>query len=246
MAGGVDTIIAVSDETAGFVKKAYPYNAHKVRTVVNGIDIPENPGWDKEKLEAEFKIPRDAQVIVNVASLTPVKDHALLIRAFAHLKKDNAKATLLLVGDGPLRGDLEELSREVGCRDSIVFAGERIDGPEIIAACDVFCISSSAEGTSIAVLETMARGCPMVLTAVGGNVDLVQDGIDGILVPHGDPVVLAGAIKTILNDRGLAMGLAEAALGKLRSDYSAIDMTRRTEAVYGETISAMLSKQETL
>ncbi len=242
MSGGVDMIIAVSDETARFVGNVYPYNAHKVRTVVNGIDIPGDKGWDKARLESEFGIPQNARVIVNVASLTPVKDHALLIRAFGLVRGKNDEARLLIVGDGPLRAELEDVSRETGFAESIIFAGERVDGPDIIAACDVFCISSSAEGTSIAVLETMARGCPMVLTAVGGNVDLVRDGEDGLLVPHGQPVVLAGAIETILNDRELGMELSAAALRKLGADFSAAMMTRRTEAVYDEALGAIRKK----
>ena len=236
-AGGIDRIIAVNEETSEFVKSIYAYNAHKVRVVVNGIDVPESPGWAKERLQAEFGIPLDSPVIVNVAALTHVKDHSLLIRAFNLLSREIPDARLLLVGDGPLREDLEKLAAESGLGDRVVFAGMRIEGPDIIDACDVFCLSSRVEGTSIAALEAMARSCPVVLTAVGGNPNIVIDQVEGLLVPHGKEELLAGALKRILMDRELANNLASAALRRIGTDFSAGVVADSTEAVYSEALN---------
>lgn len=237
LAGGIDRIIAVNEETSEFVKSIYPYNARKVRVVVNGIDVPESPGWSKEQLTAEFGIPSDSRVIVNVAAHTPVKDHSLLIRAFKILSGEIPGARLLLIGDGPLRGDLEKLVAESGLGDRVVFAGMRIDGPDIIAACDVFCLSSRVEGTSIAALEAMARSCPVVLTAVGGNPNIVIDQVEGLLVRHGNEELLAGALKRILMDREFASNLTKAALKKIETDFSAGVAAGSTEAVYSEALN---------
>lgn len=234
LSGRVDMIIAVNEETAEYVKSIYPYNAHKVRVVVNGIDIPEEPGWTKEQLEAEFGIPADSQVVVNVAAHTSVKDQAFLIRAFNLLTKVNPKVRLLLIGDGPLRVELEKLVHDSGLVEKVVFAGMRIDAPEIVAACDLFCLSSSVEGTSIAALEAMARSCPVVLTAVGGNTNIITDRVDGLLIPYNDNDALAGALERILNDRELATRLAAAAMRKIETDFSAEDAARRTESFYTE------------
>ena len=237
LAGGIDRIIAVNEETSEFVKSIYPYNARKVRVVVNGIDIPESPGWSKEQLQAEFGIPSDSRVIVNVAVHTHVKDHALLIRAFNILSSEIPGARLLLIGDGPLRGDLEKLVAKSGLGDRVVFAGMRIDGPDIITACDVFCLSSRVEGTSIAALEAMARSCPVVLTAVGGNPNIVIDQVEGLLVQHGNKELLAGALKRILMDREFASNLTSAALKRIKTDFSAGVAAGSTEAVYSEALN---------
>lgn len=233
-ASGVDAIIAVGEETAAFTKATYPYIAHKVNVVVNGIDIPDKPGWTRERLASEFGIQPDAPVIANMAALTPVKDQALLIRAFNLLRNDLPNAQLLIIGDGPLRGELETLRDELGLADCVVFTGERLDGPEIMAACDVFCLSSRLEGTPMSVLEAMAHNRPLVLTAVGGIPNLIRDGEEGLLAPHGDPEALSGALRRILNDGELGERLAGNALRKLRANHSADAMTRNTEEVYGK------------
>jgi glycosyltransferase involved in cell wall biosynthesis len=239
LAGGVDAIIAVSEETATYIESAYPYNSRKVRIVINGIDFPDGPGWSKEKLESEFGIPAGSNVVANVAALTQVKDQALLIRALDMLRREVPDVRLLLIGDGPLRGDLEELAGGLGLSEHVVFAGERIDGPGIVAACDVFCLSSRAEGISIAALEAMACSCPVVLTAVGGNPEVIRDNIEGFLVPHGKPEYLASALERILKDRELANRLASAAGRRLVADFSAEAMTDRTEEIYAETLGVL-------
>jgi glycosyltransferase involved in cell wall biosynthesis len=239
LARGVDTIIAVSEETAAFLGKVYPYNAHKIRVVINGIDLPDGPGWSRERLQEEFAIPVGSKVIVNVAAHTPVKNQAMLIRAFEMLMKDVGEARLLLIGDGPLRGELERLVRDLKLDEYVIFAGERIDGPDIVGACDVFCLSSRAEGTSMAALEAMARSCPVVLTAVGGNADIIRNEIDGLLVSYGEAESLTVALQRILKDREFADSLVSSAAARLAPEFSAATMTRRTEEIYAETLGVL-------
>ncbi len=231
-ASGVDAIIAVSEETAEFIRMSFPYNAHKIHVVINGIDIPDEPGWSKSQLESEFGIPSDAPVIATLGAFTPVKDQALLINAVHLVLRELPDARLLLIGDGPLRSELEHLVDTLRMRESVVFAGERIDGPEILDASNVFCLSSRQEGTPIALLDAMARKCPMVLTKVGGIPYIVTDETEALLVPHGEPGLLAAALKRILNSGELAGKLASNALLRLRADFSAETMTRNTEEVY--------------
>jgi len=236
-AGGVDAIIAVGEETGEFLKARYPYNAHKIKVVVNGIDIPADPGWSKEKLRSEFEVPLDSPVVVNLAALTPVKNQAFLIRAIALTRKMIPGIRLLLIGDGPMRGELEKLVVELNITDNTIFAGERLDGPQILAACDIFCLSSEIEGTPMAILEAMAYSCPIVATAVGGVPNIIRDGEGGLLVPYGEVEALSRALERILNNGELARKLAANASLRLASDFSADEMTHRTEEVYGEMLS---------
>jgi len=240
-AGGIDAIIAVGGETGEFLQTRYPYNAYKIRMVVNGIDIPTEPGWTKEKLQSEFGIPAQSPVVVNLAALTPVKDQGLLIKAIARVREKMPEIRLLLIGDGPMRDGLENLVDELNLADNVTFTGERIDGPRILAACDIFCLSSKVEGTPMAILEAMAYSCPIVATAVGGIPGIIRDGEEGLLVPHGDIEALSGALERILNNGGMARKLAVNASLRLASDFSAQEMTHRTEEVYGEMLSRMRS-----
>ena len=238
LAGEVDRIIAVSMETAQFLKKGYPYNASKIRTVVNGIDLTSG-GWSRDRLTEQFGIPADAKVVINLAALTRVKNQAALIRSIAIAKNKIQDILLLLIGDGPLLGQLESLVEKLNLKKNVIFAGQRIDGSEALSACDLFCLTSKAEGTSIAALEAMAAGCPVLLTSVGGNIDLIVDGKEGLLVPPDDENAIAAGLEKILSNKEFARSLAKSASMKVASDFSAERMTLETEALYIEALTDM-------
>src|SRR5207245_7566995 len=110
-----------------------------------------------------------------------VKDQATLLRAFHQLARGHPDVDLLLVGDGPLRGGLEQLSQELGIKDRVRFLGVRTDVPAILHASKVFVLTSLSEGARLTWLEAMAAGLPAVVTAVGGMPEIVRDGIEGLL-----------------------------------------------------------------
>lgn len=154
----------------------------------------------------------------SVGRLVREKNYPLLIRAVAGIPD----AKLVLVGDGPLRGEL------TGAQ----LLGARADIPELLADFDVFVLSSSTEGMSIALLEAMAAGCPIVVTAVGGNPELIQNEVTGLVVPPDDETALRVAIERLLNDRTLAGRLGSAAQARAREQYSVEAMTRRYEELW--------------
>jgi glycosyltransferase involved in cell wall biosynthesis len=138
--------------------------------------------------------------------LTPVKDQQLLLRAVAHIRETDAalgaRLRLLMVGDGPLRASLTQLAEQLGLQDVVWLAGDRQDVPRLLQVMDVFVLPSLGEGISNTVLEAMASGLPVIATAVGGNVELVEDGCNGSLVPAGDHLALATALTALLRDDG--------------------------------------------
>ena len=133
----------------------------------------------------------------------------MLLQAFARVASAREDVDLLLVGDGPLRETLTDL-RFAWLKCRVRFLGIRADDPEI-RALDLFALTSVSEAASLTLLEAMASGLPVVVTAVGGNPELVRDGIDGLHVPRGDASSTATAILQILDDPSLASKMGKAA-----------------------------------
>jgi glycosyltransferase involved in cell wall biosynthesis len=175
-----------------------------------------------------------------LASLTPKKAPRVFLEAAALVRASVPAARFLVVGDGPLRGDLEARARELGLSDAVRFAGESDDVPGVLAGVSVSVLTSVKEGCSNIVLETMAAGRPMVATAVGGNPELIVDGVTGFLVPVGDARAVADRVVRLLSDTALAARMGEAARERAFGEFGVERMVERTVAVYREHLSARL------
>ena len=168
---------------------------------------------------ARLKLNPSRHYIGNIARFHPVKDQAMLLHAFARVVTARADVDLLLVGDGPLRGTLMELARSLGLDSRVHFLGVRSDVPDILRALDVFALTSLSEAASLTLLEAMAAGVPVVVTAVGGNPELVRHGIDGLHVPRGDAGATALALLQILGDPGVASVMGNSARQRVVEHY---------------------------
>jgi glycosyltransferase involved in cell wall biosynthesis len=166
-----------------------------------------------------------------VANLRPVKGLDVFVRAAAQVAASRPDVRFAIAGEGELRPDLERLAAESGLK-RLELPGSVQDVPAFLAGLDVAVLSSRAEGMSNAVLEYMAAGRAVVATAVGGNTQLIEDGVHGLLVPPGDPAALARAVERLLADAGLAARLAGAARRRARERYSRQAMVRRFEEYY--------------
>ncbi len=205
--------VAVSEKVASEALRDEGVPHQSLAVVPNGICVD------------QFNRPRktNGRRVGTVGRLVREKNYPLLLRAVAAIRD----AELVFVGDGPLRADLE---RDAGPR--VQFLGQRRDVSELLASFDVFVLSSSTEGMSIALLEAMAAGCPIVVTAVGGNVELIQHMQTGLVVPPNDEAALRLAIERLLNDHALAQRLGEAAHEAVRQRHSVEAMTRRYEELW--------------
>jgi glycosyltransferase involved in cell wall biosynthesis len=183
-----------------------------------------------------FDVPIDVPLVGSVGRLHPQKDFATLLAAIAQVRKRIPTVRLLLVGDGELRDELESQSRSLGLSEIVTFAGSRTDVPEILAAVDVFTLSSLWEGMSNAALEAMAAGLPVVATAVGGTPEVVVDEVTGLLVPPHDPTSLAGALTTLLREPALRRRMGQAGRERVQEQFSVERMVCRTEALYTEML----------
>lgn len=200
------------------------FPADRVVTIPNFVDAgafePIAPAV-RARLLAELGIPAGARVVGIVANLTPVKDHATLLRAVADIAPRIADLHLVLVGKGECQAQLEGLSRDLKISDRVHFAGGRSNDPNLHHLFEVSVLCSLSEGLSNSVLEAMAAGNPVVATHVGAIGDAVLDGETGILVPPKDAVSLGGAIERLLTtERVGAQMMGEAGRRRAEALYS--------------------------
>ncbi|MCS6922926.1 MAG: glycosyltransferase, partial [Fimbriimonadales bacterium] len=176
-------------------------------------------------------IQEDALLIVHIGRFTKQKNHEMLIRAFAQLRPP-ASARLLLVGEGELQPQMEQLVRDLGLAEQIRFLGVRSDIPELLNASDIFVLPSRWEGNPMSVMEAMAAGLPVVATAVGGVPELVENGASGLLVPSDDVAALAQALQTLVDNPSLRATMGHKARQVAQERFDARAMTRAYESLY--------------
>jgi glycosyltransferase involved in cell wall biosynthesis len=192
----------------------------RIEVIPNGIEVGRyGPAVDRAALRQRLGLDPARRYVVNVARFHPVKDQAMLLRAFAAVTAARPDVDLLLVGDGGLRGNLERQVHELGVADRVRFLGVRFDVPDLLRAADVFALTSVSEAASLTLLEAMASGLPVVVTDVGGNPEIVRQGIDGLLVPRGDDRAAAAAFLRLLDDPTAAARMGAAGRARVHECY---------------------------
>ena len=184
-------------------------------------------------------IQADDRVAAIVAVLRPEKDHATFLRAGRLVIDRLPNAKLLVVGDGPLRAELEALADELSLGNRVIFAGMRSDLAEVLSVVDVIVLSSyTVECFPFAVLEAASARVPAVCTAIGGLPELVEHGATGYLVPPHDPAGLADAMARVLGSDDKARTMREAARRRLEERFTLRMSVDETERVLGELVAA--------
>ena len=234
-----DRAIAVSESTREFLVRERHVPADRVRLIWNGAPLEEFGAVPAEAARAtrrQLGLPEDALVIGSIGRLNEQKGHRFLLDAAARVLAAVPAARLLVVGDGDLEGPLREQARALGIPDRVVFAGHRDDIPAVLGAVDVFCISSTYEGTPLTLFEAMAAGKAIVSTAVDGCREVIEDGLTGVLVPPRDPEALALRLQELLLDRGRRESLARGAL-RASTRYDIRRCVEAMQALYDEVLA---------
>jgi sugar transferase (PEP-CTERM/EpsH1 system associated) len=215
----VTEFTAVSRDLARWLVEDVGVPARKVRHIPNGVDAECFAPRQADAARQVLGVPPGAAVIGTVGRLDPVKDHVGLIRAFA-AAVTGRNAVLLIVGEGPCRGRIEDTVRELGVDDRVRVLGERDDVPAVLNALDLFVLASLGEGMSNAVLEAMATGLPILATRVGGNSELVVDDVTGILVPRGSHEALVEAMRRYLDHPELMRAHGRAGRVRVEAEFT--------------------------
>lgn len=228
-------VTAVSEEVAAS-SVALGVPRERITVIANGVDVARFSGADADRTEASgLGLPpseKNMPLIGAVGCLAPRKDFGTLLGALALLAKDGRAFRCAIAGDGPDREALEAQARALGVADRVTFLGERSDVDRLLPAFDVFTLSSREEGIPNALLEAMAAARPCVVTRVGGNAEVLEDGRTGWLVPPENPAALAAALGEALEHRGEARRRGAAAREAMLTERSIDAMVRRHEAFY--------------
>ena len=195
------------------------FAAKRISVIRNGIELSRYGATSKEDARRRLGLPLDHRFVICVARFHPVKDHAMLLRAFARIAAAVPNVELLLAGDGPLRDSLAAQAAAAGIERQVRFLGVRDDVPDLLCASDVFALTSISEAASITLLEAMACRLPVVVTAVGGNPEIVEHDRHGYLVPRGDDAAAADAIQRLLSDPERAAAMGNAGRERVSAEY---------------------------
>ncbi|QNA98056.1 TIGR03088 family PEP-CTERM/XrtA system glycosyltransferase [Massilia sp. Se16.2.3] len=241
----IDRYVPVSHDLARWLTNVVGIPAAKSELIMNGVDTVR---FAPQLAAAGTPWPADTFVIGTVGRLQDVKDQATLIEAFALLcaarPEGRSRLRLAVVGDGPLREKLAQKAADAGVADLVWFPGARNDIPELMRAFDVFALSSIAEGTPVTLLEAMACGLPVVATSVGGIPEVVQEGVNGALVPASNPQALAAALGRYVDERALVAAHGAAARLNIERHYSVAAMVGAYTALYDRLCNTKTTLKE--
>ncbi|NQU29506.1 MAG: glycosyltransferase [Anaerolineae bacterium] len=230
----VDCLIAVSNDVSEFHLKRTYVHPEKMVTIENGVDIRPfiGKGEAGKELRKKFGISLSAPLFGIIGRLKPQKDHKTFLRSAAEIYRLRPDARFLIVGDGPLRGELEKMTKKLGLLPALHFTGMRNDIPAVLAALDVLVLSSKWEGLPVILLEGMAASRPVVSTAVGGVPHAVLPDISAFLVQPEDSLALAKACLRLANDPDLCQRMGKAGFKYVAEEYDLERMIDRIAVLY--------------
>jgi glycosyltransferase involved in cell wall biosynthesis len=208
----------------------------KLVRIPNAVDIPKfrNPLRRREAVMAEFGWPASDSLVVSVGRLAPEKNYAILVEAVGQLRPRYPQVRCLLAGSGPCRDELLAVIGRLGLGEHVKLAGRRKDIADLLGAADTFVLPSDKEGLPVSVLEAMAAGRAIVVTAVGGMPEVIRDGENGLVVPPGSPGAVAAAIARLMDDGSLRKSLGDTALADAERQFGIDRVTDTIARLYAD------------
>jgi L-malate glycosyltransferase len=229
-----DALVGVGDAVRRALIDNEGFPPGRVEVIRNGIDVDRFAATSAERAEKRRELGWDSDqvIVLHVARLDPLKDHATALRAFAEVRKSTPHARLVIVGDGPERRAIEELTASLGLSDVVLLLGVRHDVASLWGAADVGLLTSLSEGIPLTLLEAMAAGLPTVGTRVGGVPEVVVDSECGRLCAAGDVRSLADALSTLAADPELRRRWGAAGRARVAECFSLDRMTDEYDRLY--------------
>jgi glycosyltransferase involved in cell wall biosynthesis len=237
LARGTSRLVAVSRQVREFYE-ARGVGRGRWQVIHNGVAEAATRERSRPPALQEMGAAPEDPLVAFVGRLVPAKGPGVFLDAVAQAALRLPSLRAMVVGDGPLRGELQERAGRLGLHGRVWFAGLRHDVPELLAGVDALAFASEREGLSIAMLEAMAAGVPVVATAVGGTPELIESGVSGILVAPGQAAALADGIVSLVGSREQARRIGEAARARVREHFSLRRMLEDYEGVYAGVAAA--------
>lgn len=234
-------IIAVSEKTRSHHLKTGGLDPKKVITVYNGIDISrftETHESDITKTKQVLHLPLDNRIIITVAVLREPKGIQYMIQALPKILEQIPDIHYLVVGDGAYGTILKDLSASLSVQDHITFAGHRTDIPNLLACSDIFVLPTLGDALPTVLIEALAAGKPIVASNVGGVPEIIENGVNGVLVPPGDPPSLADACLQLLKNKKQASQMVLAGGQTVWQRFNVDAQIEQLSKIYEELVSS--------
>lgn len=233
----VKKFIAVSESLRKALTEERGIASERVVTIYNGIELDKyHPNLKETSLRDQWDIAPETPVVGAIGRMVWQKGFEFFIKAIPKILEVTPDARFLLVGDGSLRPDLENLARELDVYDRVIFTGFRSDIQQLLSTLDVLVVPSLLEGFPMITLEAMAMATPVVATRIHGITEQIVDGKEGILIPPRNPEALATAVQRLITDKQLGTNLGTAARSRVESFFSIATMVRETKQVYSSLL----------
>lgn len=229
----VDRVVVLHERARHYMHAQEGAPLKRIVKVYNGIADPgEHSPSQRQRMRESLGLNDGVSAIGIVARLDPIKNLPVLIDAMQQLQQQNAPARLLIIGDGPLRDPLIRQVADNGLEATVQLLGTRHDVPALLSALDLLVLPSSSEGLSMTLIEGSAAGLPLVASDVGGNNELVDDGVNGLLVAAGDSQALATALQQLIDDPALAQRMGTASRQRYQQHFTASAMLSGYQSLY--------------
>lgn len=233
LALGTDHIVSISKSTALAMNKYDKFPLDRIQIIHNGISLPDmNKKIDVLAKRSSLGLSASCRVIGTAARIEEIKNIPMMLRAFQYVLKEIPDTCLLIAGKGSKEQDLIQYAEELGISQHVKFIGLRSDLWEIYQIMEIFLLSSFTEGISVTLLEAMASGVPAVVTDVGGNSEVVDDGVTGCLVPLNDDHAMAESIVKLLRSRDMSLNYSAGAKERVVNYFSFDGMKKSYEILY--------------
>lgn len=233
-----DLVSGVSQEVINYYTENIGVTNEKTRLVLNGVNVKAfAKRGDPSAKRHELGLSSEDFVIGIMANLRPQKNQQNAIIAFSLICEDYPRLKLVLVGDGNCRPGLERLVREKILENRVLFLGYRSDAEELMEIFNVYCLSSFYEGMPLSIMEAWAAGKPVVATDVLGTRELVQDGVNGVLVPTNDPVALSEGLKRVIDDNDFRSLISATGEAFAHAECSIDLMVEKYEMLYRAAVT---------
>lgn len=227
-------ITAISDATRQALVQYENFSGDRIAVIYNGI--ADKRQANDSSLRTELGFDGDALVLGTISRLDPIKNQRMLLKAFARAYAAAPHLRLLIVGDGPLREELQALAGELGIAAAVIFTGFQANPQDYLSIMDIFLLPSLSEGTSMTLLEAMSFSKPAIATAVGGTPEIIEHERTGLLIANQDETGLVAAIARLASDNALRETLGRAARQSYEQRFTLAAMTSEYEKLYDRVL----------
>ena len=235
-----DRVIAVSEKTRLHYLQSGGLPPDKVITLYNGVDISRFKIMDATqtaKLKQELHLPLNSKIIITVAVLREPKGIQFMIRALPAILEQCPDVHYLIVGDGEHGAALTDLVTALAIKNHVTFAGHRTDIPDLLACCDIFVLPTLKDALPTVLIEALAAERPIVASNVGGVPEIIENGVNGLLVPSGDPSKLAEACLKLLKDNEFSRQIVLAGNKTVQQRFNIGSQIEQLSKMYEELTS---------